>query len=248
MSFLHLVLSFSVKPRKGKGKEKVDVDEISTCFICQHTNTNLKLSCGHFVHDDCLQMQLSHLSNNGAMLLKAYAQCFCTAWISSKNLRIRNDHGKYEKFKLKMVTSKKLKQFQDYVVRTLPRYPTASFFRCYICNELYSLRESGPCDAKAIPESSEIRCSKCKDLCVLHGEKFLLHKCQFCCDFATFKCFGYTYTCGICQIEYFGHGFQAPKRTIPKPCICKRHHPVNGITHCYGCVICNDMEPIMNEI
>eukprot|EP00347_Sterkiella_histriomuscorum_P015820 403355562 len=87
-----------------------------------------------------------------------------------------------------------------------------------------------------------VRLIPCKD----HGELYIEHKCQFCCDTATFFCWGATRFCDPCH--QIGTNC-IPKICNPETCQFKGKHPPNGKPYSFGCKMCriNEEEKKIEE-
>ena len=90
----------------------------------------------------------------------------------------------------------------------------------------------------------ELRCVSCKEstlknlTCATHGEDFIDHKCQYCCNYATWFCWGKTRFCEPCHNIAWDCIPQKCKG--PEDCPFNGDHPENGKEHCLGCRVCNE--------
>ena len=86
----------------------------------------------------------------------------------------------------------------------------ARFYNCISCNEIYfdGLGECAEVLNQDDPENKikERKCKKCgvygKKICPIHGDKYILIKCCYCCDVSVWKCGltqGTTYFCEPCH-------------------------------------------------
>lgn len=67
--------------------------------------------------------------------------------------------------------------------------------------------------------------------CAVHGRGSIEYKCRFCCNVASWYCWGSTHFCDGC------HAVAAT--VMPKPCVCGKPHPPNGKEHALGCALCH---------
>ncbi|KNC49138.1 uncharacterized protein AMSG_05111 [Thecamonas trahens ATCC 50062] len=66
------------------------------------------------------------------------------------------------------------------------------------------------------------------------------HKCRFCCNLATWLCWGTTHFCDACH-DIAPIIARKPFHEL-SPCTCSRVHPPNGIEFSYGCSMCCALE------
>jgi hypothetical protein len=67
--------------------------------------------------------------------------------------------------------------------------------------------------------------------CAVHGSDHIEYKCRFCCEVASWYCWGTTHFCSTCHLT--------ASTVQPKPCTCGRDHPPNGREHAFGCALCH---------
>eukprot|EP00347_Sterkiella_histriomuscorum_P015331 403357427 len=125
-----------------------------------------------------------------------------------------------------------------------------AFYECYKCQKIYC---GGRRDCEA--ELNEANQTKREDLlcvyctalklgnqfqpCNNHGEEFIEYKCQFCCDIASWFCWGATRFCDPCHNIAT---FNIPKICNPNSCKFNGNHPPNGQPHSFGCKLCKISE------
>jgi len=86
-------------------------------------------------------------------------------------------------------------------------------------------------------QKDELMCGKCSGAmlgmkgmdCAKHGTQYVEFKCRYCCDVATFFCFGHTHFCESCHKKWVAGAYQRPASLVQK-CKCKVKHAINGTT------------------
>lgn len=98
-------------------------------------------------------------------------------------------------------------------------------------------------------KKDELMCGKCSGAmlglkkidCTKHGGQYVEFKCRYCCDVATFFCFGHTHFCEGCHKKWASGAFKSPASLVQK-CKCGIKHAENGTTAasevCFGCSLC----------
>lgn len=120
-----------------------------------------------------------------------------------------------------------------------------TFFACSKCSLPYfgGLKECGAAQQPAAAQGydpSELVCGSCSALasgnnCPEHGSAYVEYKCKYCCNAASWFCWGTTHMCSRC------HDNPAQRHhTCPGPQLCglKVPHPDPGTICCLGCAVC----------
>ena len=138
-----------------------------------------------------------------------------------------------------------------------------SIFICFNCKKPYfggDNKCADPIDDGSIIDPKERLCSQCSNPqsfateCKKHGNEYIQWKCRYCCNFATFFCFGTTHFCEQCHSNAYGikniaadERAQCPSRfdkttRLPKKingvCPLGQKHPLHGEEYCLGCAYC----------
>ena len=220
-------------------KSKFHTDNVF-CYICQETDTDdasfTELKCKHTVHKECLYRQLGQLMNSerGDILSLGIIQCgICKTWIKARCLTLAQKDA-IENFK----------QFHFHCERVKNNYvrPESDphrlyYFRCYICYKLSNGAMTDCNDQSNVHERNlaDNLCFNCQSKCPFHESSYLVYKCRFCCDVATWDCTQIGKLCNDC------HLFRA---FYAKPCICNNEHFPNGslfpvVLSCAACTSSN---------
>ncbi|MEW5307187.1 MAG: hypothetical protein WDW36_009595 [Sanguina aurantia] len=132
----------------------------------------------------------------------------------------------------------------------LSRY---SYYHCYSCRKPYfggmKACGAGPPaaaggGAAAAYDPKELRCGSCiaaatrssAGTCPQHGTSYVEWKCRFCCDVASFFCWGTTHMCTNCHDKDM-----SLKACKPASCPLRAPHPQPGTEHCLGCGLCRTL-------
>eukprot|EP00002_Diphylleia_rotans_P039326 TRINITY_DN9099_c0_g1_i2.p1 TRINITY_DN9099_c0_g1~~TRINITY_DN9099_c0_g1_i2.p1 ORF type:complete len:433 (+),score=56.03 TRINITY_DN9099_c0_g1_i2:220-1518(+) len=128
-----------------------------------------------------------------------------------------------------------------------------SYYQCYVCQRAYfggqRLCEQNE-DEEKLFDPSELVCGSCSSndtnqSCKEHGSDFIEYKCCYCCNIATWYCWGRTHFCHECHEKQQRGDYltKKPRGSLPKcpgPSQCKLRirHPPNGEEFSLGCAIC----------
>jgi hypothetical protein len=137
-----------------------------------------------------------------------------------------------------------------------------SYYMCYQCKKPYfaGLRECG--DGPNVNNNNPDRQYDPKDLicgahvnnfgvagateCKVHGKEFIEYKCKFCCNIASWFCWGSTHFCEDCHTRQCKGDYVSkyPREKLPKcdqsKCPTKIKHPENGEEFGLGCSVCRN--------
>lgn len=124
-----------------------------------------------------------------------------------------------------------------------------NYYLCSKCNRPYFGGEAacGEAAAHGDDAAQEMTCGACSAKeagwkgvnCTKHGDQYIEFKCRFCCEVATFFCFGHTHFCESCHLKWCKKASQRNFKggiCLVKKCSCNEKHPENGTTksseHC----------------
>ncbi|KAL0479167.1 hypothetical protein AKO1_007996 [Acrasis kona] len=132
-----------------------------------------------------------------------------------------------------------------------------AYYMCYECKKPYfggmrRCEDENRGDGNSEFNEKELICGSCvakkfKDSqrCNKHGVEFNEYKCKFCCNIATWFCWGNTHFCDEChKIQVASHKLtKTPKDQLPKckgrgRCPSGGDHQDNGEEYALGCGIC----------
>jgi IBR domain, a half RING-finger domain/Zinc finger, C3HC4 type (RING finger) len=182
---------------------------------------SIKLNCGHIFHFSCI-LQRIKAKWPGARIHFAFMNCpLCKQPIGHPSLdkllvpyqKLRRIVAQKALKRLKIealdgdpdITDPSGRYFGNPGAYALDRF---AYYMCYKCKMPYfggkracedNARED---DVKFDPQ--ELVCGSCsasKELstCAEHGREFIIHKCRFCCNVASFYCWGSTHFCRDCH-------------------------------------------------
>ena len=105
-------------------------------------------------------------------------------------------------------------------------------------------------------------CGKCSSVvaagvtnCKLHGKDFIDYKCKFCCQVASWFCWGTTHFCDDCHKRQNNGDYltrkkehELPQCGTPAKCPLKLKHPINGKEEfALGCSVCRNNQENFKE-
>lgn len=226
------------------------------------------LSCGHTFHYLCILERLQR-KWSGPSINFSYLTCpLCNTFISHPMLPLHEDQALYAEVKRKalerlyledmdedeVVTSKEGRFYNDPAGYALSIF---SFYKCFYCASPY-FGGKRRCE-EGLPVDNEVSdfdpksyiCSTCSTrVCPLHGDQGMMFKCRFCCNVATWFCFGNTHYCDKCHetpyIYCDGKGrLYATAANIkpcpgPESCPLGVKHPRHGVEYAFRCVLCEE--------
>eukprot|EP00347_Sterkiella_histriomuscorum_P011102 403373749 len=227
------------------------VNQQECCSICYTDelgqSPTVQLNCKHMFHKNCLKTilkqkyQTQRISFEIQALLTQQKQFKERVYARAHTTAQREGVYNEEEYKER-------KEFhenpREYAMLKL------AIYECYQCQTIYC---GGRRDCEAemnegnLPKKEDILCVYCKATkfgnqfapCETHGEDYMGHKCQFCCETARWFCWGATRFCDPC------HNIATqniPKICNPETCQMKGDHPPNGTPHSFGCKLCKILE------
>lgn len=227
------------------------------CFIetlCQ--SPSIELKCGHIFHQNCIQKKLS-MKWPGSRIVFGFLNCpLCNNFIEHPSLKslIQPYLDLYEKIK-----SQSLQRIKDSKENVNLDYALShfAFYQCYKCKEPYyggmKRCDQNEGDGNQNFNDKDLICGKCSTNkfpkgkeCKIHGNEYIAYKCRFCCNIATWFCWGTTRFCDEChqkQVKF--SDFAEKKKMWSKRCIgesCpsggEKFHPIHGEEFLIGCLLC----------
>eukprot|EP00808_Paulinella_micropora_P030210 g31139.t1 len=241
------------------------------CNICWVESLDrapaIQLKCKHIYHSNCVRDKLAS-KWPGARIHFGFLQCpLCKADIAHPSLtKIVNPLMKLKK----TVSEKALQRLHTEQLQNDPRVvdPTGKYYKnpqgfaldlfayypCAKCKQAYfggrrQCEEAAQeADQKFNPE--DLVCGSCSSgsnvkSCPKHKKDFIEYKCKFCCNVASFFCWGNTHFCDKCHSrqekgDYVSRKSRSelPKCPGPEKCVLGINHPPNGEEFVLGCGIC----------
>jgi hypothetical protein len=214
------------------------------CPVCMDVKVLLELDCRHAICTSCILGQLS-ARWGGARVTFNYLQC-CLCRQPLAHQDVKEPLMVHLTFKERVANLAYGKLIEDgslyeskssFSHKPTPQelraqaIATMAIFMCSKCDEPFC---GGKIDcaqqAEILPE--QLRCSRCEwdtichvedHRCKLHGHRFAVFKCDFCCDVAVYRCYGTTNFCERCHrqagsnIYYPCLGADACSLCIPHP-------------------------------
>jgi hypothetical protein len=221
----------------------------------------ITLKCGHVFHYDCVKQRLTNRWNSNQVNLN-FSKCpicfqkisaFFKDWEDSQLLdNINNLRNHLKARVLTQLQQENISldvapdhfDFLDEALRKL------NFYECWKCKGLYfgGVHECGQVEVS--PE--QLICGGCSNTCEIHGDQSMIYKCRFCCNLASYFCFGHTHFCESCHAKAWdllqGNNHEFLKNAAPPckgiaECPLKMIHPPNGEEFAIGCAICKQSTP-----
>eukprot|EP00457_Paulinella_chromatophora_P001875 gb/GEZN01001877.1/.p1 GENE.gb/GEZN01001877.1/~~gb/GEZN01001877.1/.p1 ORF type:complete len:775 (-),score=116.06 gb/GEZN01001877.1/:289-2613(-) len=243
------------------------------CSICGGEKLqeapSIQLKCKHIFHSKCVAAKLEK-KWPGARIHFGFLECpLCKKDISHPSLN--KITGPLVKLK-KKVSEKALEQLSLEHMENDPKLvnpdgkyyqkPQAfaldrfAFYPCAKCKLPYfggmrKCEEAGaPSDEKYNPE--HLVCGSCcaganvKSCAVeAHKKQYIEYKCKFCCNLASWFCWGNTHFCDHCHKRQENGDYvsrkkqhELPKCPGPQKCVLGIEHPPNGEEFALGCSLC----------
>lgn len=234
----------------------------------------VKLGCNHIFHHKCVQSKIVKKWVGPKMTFK-HGECeLCKSWMDVSNnndlLVIMNEQTElYEKVK-KMIAErmkfegldkdKRLSDPNDTYYKKPIEYgmDKIRYYMCFKCKRPYfaglkDCREDE--DGGRDHNPQDLICGGCGNLdgvaginnCKKHGKDFIEYKCKFCCNIASWFCWGTTHFCENCHKRQCKGDYltKYAKDKLPKcdgssNCSLKVKHPPNGEEYALGCSVCRN--------
>jgi E3 ubiquitin-protein ligase MYCBP2 len=253
-------------------EEKTAIDDF--CNICWVESIGqapaLKLKCGHIFHESCLVERLQK-KWSGARINFGFLKCpLCKKQIAHPSLeatlkpylKLLQDVEAKALQRLKFegldkdpnITDPNAKYYGQPAAYALDRF---AYYPCFKCNRPY-FGGRRACEEAARDEDEkfdpkELVCGSCAanseaQNCKVHGREFIEYKCKWCCEVASFFCWGTTHFCVSChkrqeQGDYLTKKKRSELPVCQGPGKCKLggKHPPNGEEFALGCAICRRM-------
>ncbi len=230
----------------------------------------VQLECGHVFHFECIKKKVEK-KWTGARITFGFCNCpLCGQMIQHPDLAsvlepINDLKQQVESMCLMRLKYENLEQHEDITK------PNGKFFNnklgfglynfayypCFECKKPYfgGMRrcDQNLGDGNLNFKPEELVCGSCvsKKLqgaksCEKHGTDFITYKCKFCCDVATWFCWGNTHFCDKCHTQQVKDQNvtktpidKLPKCAGPQACPSGGKHPQNGTEeYAIGCSIC----------
>ncbi|KAM3145077.1 regulation of axon guidance [Paramecium bursaria] len=123
----------------------------------------------------------------------------------------------------------------------------SAFYLCVKCNTPF-FGGTKDCQLDIQEQKEQILCPSCSGIdsskCAQHGTDYLEYKCRFCCNVATYFCWGNTHFCKECHIKQSNGQYlnklqpNSLPQCIPVKCKSGGKHKPNGQECCLGCSLC----------
>uniref|UniRef100_A0A6U8NUZ9 RING-type domain-containing protein n=1 Tax=Eutreptiella gymnastica TaxID=73025 RepID=A0A6U8NUZ9_9EUGL len=226
-------------------------DKCPICWDDYQESPCIRLECGHVMHYGCLISQIESVDWRGGEISFAALQCAagCGQVISHPllvpklaplmDIRKKMEANALQRAKQdKISTAKNPRPLSE----VLAKY---HYYLCYKCTTPYC---GGRADLVACreaqaepPDPKEVVCPGCTSAgcstCPVHGTGFVGFKCYYCCNTATFFCWGKRHFCDPCH-QIAGSVKPTPCKG-PATCPLKGQHPPNPAEFALGCALCS---------
>ena len=235
-------------------------DYCNICFTEELSEAPcIELDCGHIFHYQCIKKRLNIKQYYDSPNVNfGFARCpLCNIRISHNSLlkqELKQIQTLYRDFEQRAYDQLK----QEYGITilnndkeknieyALKRY---AFYYCNICKNPYFGGLASCRDIAQGLNRSDFVCSPCSGIgqekCKIHGKDYMVYKCKFCCNVATYFCWGNTHFCIDCHKKQENHDFMTtkskkdlPKCPGPEKCPLRLEHPPNGEEFSIGCSLC----------
>ena len=234
-------------------------DEPIQCVYCQenlNTAPFIKLGCGHYVHYHCVlecmkvawstkRMTFQFLNcptckkplnlTGNTEASKLYKQHFK---LRAKVLKLSLDRLRIEMAEHRVHLNNPQHRFyndQDsYALAVYAVYPCNKSSQPFVGGRVNCEREA---NVDIAAEKEKFICFDCANIkrCPIHGSRYMMYKCRYCCKVATWFCFGTTHFCDECHRRLDGRY----KRCDGKgDCELGLMHPPNPCEFPLGCAAC----------
>lgn len=234
-------LCVSSFPEEKSSEAEGDVCPLCFCEL-EEDGSGMTLDCGHSFHQECVEMWVK---NWDAFREKAEHIVFTNAMCPSgckhllrhvllpQSKDIASCYTAVRKAKEMMIATQYSSKTEDELL----------YYICYCCQkpffggERICYRMMG-CEPFKRPE--DLMCPSCEPFtCKLHGKKFPLYKCYYCCNPATDRSFGCRHLCDRCFQKWEKMDIE-PEACVKENCPWKGKHSASPASppHPMGCAAC----------
>jgi len=221
------------------------------CTICMsnklYKKPCIKIDCDHIFHYECITTKINMKYNTEFISLN-YLNCsICQFKISHESLnngevikQTMNYNISMEKLTKKYIKENNCKEEIKDVINKM------RYYECSKCNKVY-FGGLADCQGEENRPETEKICMNCnvlgKEKCKLHDNKYLLVKCNYCCNIAVWLCNDINY-CQRCHDELLKYHVTEKECVGNELCPLKGNHPPNDGKSkvAIGCSICLDNE------
>jgi E3 ubiquitin-protein ligase MYCBP2 len=237
-----------------------DACDSDYCSICWTESLGqapcVRLGCGHTFHAHCVKDRISK-GWSGVRITFSFAECpLCGEGVVHPSLV--EAMGRVNRLRLQ-VRAKALERLQyenGWDLSQVPALRSSSadpagyalslyaYYPCYKCKLPYFAGRVA-CERQGVDapfDPTELVCGGCSDTssatkCLRgHGKEYWSWKCRYCCNIATWFCWGTTRFCDDCHSRAATIA-RMDKKLLPK-CSCGRKHAPHGEEFAYGCSLC----------
>eukprot|EP01080_Neovahlkampfia_damariscottae_P012824 gene12824-7175_t len=239
-------------------------DLCNVCYVEELSQSPcIKLhDCGHIFHFECIKKKIQN-KWSGSRITFNFLNCpLCKIEMNHISLEsfmkdFKNLKSSVEEMSLARLKFEKLENTEEISGEKGRFYknPTGyamfnfAYYQCFECSKPYfggMKRCEQIVDENFDPK--DLVCGSCvskkmKNMkeCPKHKTEFIDFKCKFCCNIATFFCWGKTHFCDDChKIHYKVTKLKREElpKCIKKTCPSGGDHPENGEEYSLGCGIC----------
>jgi len=236
----------------------------------------IRSSCGHIFHLDCITTRIVKRWHRPRIVFSFCLCPLCKNWLEfppESDLAVKM--GVYKRLfnDIKTKSLERLKyERRDKDERLVTKgdayygkpeeYAIAiySYYECFKCKKPYfgglkrceDLMQEEAKNDNFKPE--ELVCAECSSVgitlesCPKHGKDYIEFKCKFCCNIATWFCWGSTHFCEPCHKRQCDGDYVSkyPKEKLPQcsgknQCPLKVDHKGNGHEFALGCALCRNL-------
>jgi len=249
----------------------LEEDDDSYCTICYTEGLGqaptIRLGCGHYYHFECITSKLSR-GWPGARITFGFLNCpLCKQEMAHPALTqlmapliaLKLDIRKRATARLTFEGLDKDEAFTSPTGRYYGRkedyaMDRFAYYKCFKCQVPY-FGGRRQCEEVAMANEGNFNeqhlvcggCTAGSDVknCAKHGKEYIEYKCRFCCNVATFYCWGSTHFCRDCHKRQETGDYLTRKARDQLPqcpgvdkCPLGVQHPQNGTEFALGCGIC----------
>ncbi len=236
----------------------------------------IRSSCGHVFHLQCITTRILTRWHRPRIVFN-FCHCpLCKKWLefppesqlNKKMLSFNKLYKDIQNKSLERLKYEKREKDEKLVLRGSPyfqkpaEYAMAiySYYECFKCKKPYfgglksceDMMQEDSKNENFKPE--ELVCAECSNVgitlenCPKHGKDYIEFKCAFCCNVATWFCWGSTHFCESChkrqsQGDYVSKYSKdrLPPCTGKSMCPLKVNHKGNGHEFALGCALCRNL-------